>query len=207
MADKPILFSSPMIKALLGNRKTQTRRAITDVPAAPKDGGYIDSYCSERKTAANPRGMSTAWCWWTPDNRMGRDFKVKCAPGDRLWVREACAQSAATGEFFYRSDWGECGQPWKPSIHMPRWASRLTLTVTDVRVQRLQEISEEDAIAEGLERDKFGFKSYSLGHAYHLDARGSFASLWLSINGVGSWDANPWVAAYTFTVEQRNIDA
>jgi hypothetical protein len=109
-------------------------------------------------------------------------------------------------------NWGDWTRP-KPSIHMPRWASRLTLTVTDARVQRLQEISEADAVAEGA-----GF--YVPGHGFITEAdlradpgysnflapRMGFEAIWASIHGPDAWDANPWVAALTFTVHRCNID-
>lgn len=82
--------------------------------------------------------------------------------------------------------WYTDGIPWKPSIHMPRWASRITLEITEIRVQRLQEISEEDAIAEGI------------GHCDVDAAIADYASLWDRINGPGAWESNPWVWAITF---------
>lgn len=105
---------------------------------------------------------------------------------------------------------------WRPSIHLPRWASRITLTVTGIRIERLQDISEEDAIAEGIERHKSGWLPYTTAFYeadgvtpanYHADPRESFRSLWIMINGIQSWNANPWVIAYAFTVDKRNIDA
>lgn len=154
-------------------------------------------------------------------------------PGDRLWVREAfqadppidstwastawhgCPEHAQLSEIperyrlpkhcIYRADWtgGELAR-WRPSIHMPRWASRITLEITEVRVQRLQEISEADAIAEGCrpEPGVLGDDDIMVYHASHLlkcampVAR--FVVLWESINGPGSWDANPWVWAISF---------
>jgi hypothetical protein len=232
MMDRPILFSAPMVKAILAGRKTQTRR-IVDVPAAPKDGGYVDSYCSGPKTAANPRGMSRTWCWWTSDNRQGAEFKVKCVPGDRLWIREswnaAFIADLAPGESLGRTA-DECSAAnkgfavpcgdgivyratnaqehpihgkavWRPSIHMPRWASRLTLTVAAVKVERLQEISEADALAEGADPLLVPPDGGSAPHSE------GFRVLWESINGAGSWEANLWVACYSFSVEQKNIDA
>jgi hypothetical protein len=97
-----------------------------------------------------------------------------------------------------------------PSIHMPRWASRLTLTVTDVRVERLQNITEDDARAEGVERDEDvpgGWVDYRApGTQCCLIASDSFASLWESIHGPEAWNANPWVCAISFEVRRRNID-
>ncbi len=107
----------------------------------------------------------------------------------------------------------DAGCEFFPSIHMPRRFSRLTLVVTDVRVQRLQDVSEEDALAEGAyvaPRSRRVADSYAAmavaGH-WFASARTWYADLWDRINGPGAWDANPWVAAYTFTVHQQNIDA
>ncbi len=184
MADKPILFSGPMVRALLEGRKTQTRRVI-------KLNGRPPEYCGPRGCMDDP----TCWGWDDPDHgdwvtlekergqRLGwRDLRVSYAPGDLLWVREAwniafasdltpgeaiertaeeCATSnrgfaCACGDGVVYRATGAQQHPdhgkarWRPSIHMPRWASRLTLIVTDVRVQRLQEISHDDAVAEGM---------------------------------------------------------
>ena len=116
--------------------------------------------------------------------------------GGRPWVRYR-----ATDELDVPS-----GTRWRPSIHMPRWASRLTLTVTDVRVQRLQEISEEDARAEGAYPCEGGW-SYGGSPLAGTTARGAFYCLWNSLHGPDAWSANPWVCALTFTVDRRNIDA
>jgi hypothetical protein len=107
-------------------------------------------------------------------------------------------------DYSERTAWGMRGPPkWRPSIHMPRSASRLTLRLTDVRVQRLQDISEEDALAEGVKRSQ---RAISPDSADYCTARDSYASLWESIYGPGSWDANPWVWALTFSVIKRNVD-
>lgn len=105
-------------------------------------------------------------------------------------------------------DWA--GKP-RPAMFMPRWASRITLTVTEVRVKRLEDICEQDAVAEGVEPERDGWKQYGTVSAYPdavwdtaIDA---YHDLWDSINGIGAWDANPWVAAYTFVPELINIDA
>ncbi|HEV7286685.1 MAG TPA: hypothetical protein VGN75_17675 [Kaistia sp.] len=139
-------------------------------------------------------------------------------PGDRLWVRETSKPIPASRpggyfvegspffgrDFFYRADadcplWAD--GPWKPSIHMPRRASRLTLTVTDVRVELLQDISEADARAEGVFVPEAQYAQQ--GHRAPVLA---YAGIWEDINGPRSWEANPWVAAYTFTVARHNID-
>lgn len=227
MTDKPILFSAPMIRALLDGRKTQTRRALKNVPDRPEANchpkyepkhpePYLDAYCSNRPDKLNPRGMSENWCWWQVDDRQRLPtFKVLAKPGDCLWVREAFARVGDADDdihacydlrvpAYYRAD-AICHeyQRWRPSIHMPREFSRLTLIVTDVRVQRLWEITPADSIAEGC-------SAYANSVTIDCDTpdpRDDFISLWKSINGPDAWDANPYVAAYTFTVHKCNIDA
>jgi hypothetical protein len=222
-ADRPILFSAPMVRALLAGTKTQTRRRLdawTDEPLAYVEAGTIE--------ALDPDDLPYRW----PRTH---------AVGDRLWVREAHAllprtayrMSVGTGTIaqrehptdgytaaVFREGFDRSGRPrWRPSIHMPRWASRLTLTVTDVRVERLQDICEADGIAEGIERLHHGWFPYGISTFMTTvvdgrevpaqccrTANDSYRMLWDMINGPDSWEANPWVAAYTFTVEHRNID-
>jgi hypothetical protein len=145
-------------------------------------------------------------------------------PGDRLWVREtfycdhAFARKAGSAEevsewlemTYYGADyltqrdwanadeWAEGVPPWRPSIHMPRWASRITLEVTDVRVERLQEISEDDARAEGVEANPYVMADGSIDEAMSITASVNFAALWDSINGWLSWQTNPWVWVVSF---------
>ncbi|GBU18075.1 MULTISPECIES: hypothetical protein [Methylobacterium] len=236
MTDRPIIFSAPMVRALFDGRKTQTRRIIRDeVPSAPSmdalaPGGtarhpapYLDAYCGQRRTASNPRGMSDRWCWWTRDDRPGHTFKVPYVPGDRLWVRETWCHTgsgvwtvgdsycALGGKVIYRADddGSDPGIKWFSPLHLSRNRSRLTLHVADVRVQRLQEISEDDAQAEGVqqEEDRYWHDYLFPGTQLTLGARESFSTLWNSLHGADAWDANPWVAAITFTVERANIDA
>jgi hypothetical protein len=260
LADRPILFSGPMIRALLDGRKTQTRRVVKDVPDTPAPdchplhtpkhpAPYLDAYCGERKTTANPRGMGRNWHWWQVDDRPGHvAFRLPYAPGDRLWVKERWnafafsedgeeawpTKTIPTGEemaeirdeacrvdvraVYRESDrarqwFGH--QKWRPSIHMPRWASRLTLTVTEVRVQRLQEISEDDAIAEGcrpfFDHDNPTERAAPNGTVRKMaPLRGpadDFHRLWDSLNADRApWDSNPWVVAVSFTVHKGNID-
>lgn len=221
MTDRPIIFSGPMIRALIDGRKTQTRRCLSS-----KSG---------TGPAQSVECISGYWMACEYDRRW--PIRLPYASGDRLWVREDWRTSPAYDDLkpsemcggesiCYAADgaweswgWGntgcvEGGRP-RPSIHMPRWASRLTLTVTDVRVQRLQEISEADAIAEGIaptdasDPHPFGrWKDYSGEADYFIAPQNSFRSLWDSLNaerGFG-WDANPWVVALTFAVHRRNID-
>lgn len=199
MADRPIIFSAPMVRALLEGRKTQTRRVIsTKGHANLFDGSWSDGYVLD------------------PGNASWRAHHIKYATGDRLWVRENCATwTGVLRDVIYRSDDeqeyllaiadAKHGAKWKgrPSIHMPRWASRLTLTVTSVRVQRLQDISEEDAVAEGVIPSS---EANELRWQHYAPHGVAFRDLWNSLHGPDAWDANPWVVALTFTVERRNID-
>lgn len=202
MTERPILFSAPMVRAILDGTKTQTRRiakgvvtvhAVTGEPLAKLD-------------SAGPR--------------------VPCPygqPGDRLWVRETHAivprtayahsegvqQTLRQDDHYehdaaiYREGWTRSngGFSWRPSIHMPRWASRITLEVTSVRVERLQDISEADARAEGIDYDP------GEGGVFHVSglagccseaATGSYRKLWEQINGPESWATNPWVWVVEF---------
>lgn len=224
MADKPILFSGPMVRALLDGRKTQTRRVLPQAhPKFPDlDHLSLDVLCDPQEV----------WFWDGKHDRVGASFRLPIGPGDRLWVREAWAgldackhgdpgSAAVVAGGFYRADHPD-GLPndvarWRPSIHMPRKASRLTLTVTEVRVQRLRDIDRDDAVAEGIQRMKSGRGFYDptasrgavqMGH-WFTDPVIAFSALWDSLNearGYG-WEANPWVVAYTFTVARQNIDA
>ncbi len=209
MKERPILFSGPMVRAILEGRKTQTRRVVKakHLPFVEDLlGGLLDGKWNQRPL---PYGQ----------------------PGDRLWVRETfrCngwATDLAT--IFYKANEHNsytemCEQfpvegkkrlptdgRWRPSIHMPRWASRITLEITGVRVERLQDISEDDAKTEGA--DPVNFHDFTAEEIELLDYplvessspyRVGFASLWESINGPGSWDANPWV----WVVEFRRVAA
>lgn len=207
--DRPIIFSAPMIQALLAGRKSQTRRIIKPQPTdeAVADGSFIAN--ADRLITPAPIGY---------------------AVGDRLYVREAWApitalthndpgSQACADNGFYRADGstveGEISR-WRPSIHMPRSASRLTLLVTEVRVQPLLDISEEDAAAEGFQPGRVddGFGPRDMGGGYTIESPGSWASavghfqmLWAKLHP--DWDgySSPWVAAVSFTVQRGNIDA
>lgn len=205
MTDKPILFSAPMVKALLDGTKTQTRRIL-------KHYGLI--------ATAQPIGSMT----WevVPVKKKPPPYAV----GDRLWVKEACwlygiwenggkTKTGKTKHHFHLLNisavrfskpdniayWerpatrenpigtpSEPGFSWRTGMFMPRRYSRLTLTVTDVRVQRLMNISEKDAVAEG------------------VADRGAYIELWKTLHGPTSWVENPWIVAVSFTVDKRNID-
>lgn len=152
----------------------------------------------------------------------GPTFSPRFAPGDRLWVREAFSYDRLDVDRdgilppWYWADGNPDAGDWtrpKPSIHMPRWASRLTLIVTDVRVQRLQDISEDDARAEGIEHDQDRSRGNVIAWRDYLDRGGkcgtaiaSFRSLWDSLNAERApWAGNPWVVAVTFRPVLGNI--
>lgn len=195
MKERPILFSAPMIRAVLAGTKTQTRRLVK--PAPPPD---------------LPHSGGTSWLWseklgnFQPYGTVGHipmpmKMGIRCpfgVIGDRLWVRESFRMSASGGEVHYPAslsdyDRAEKG-PWKPSIHMPRAASRIDLDVTGVRVERLQDITPSDAIAEGI----FGDGRYATEPPLPYPVA-TFKKLWDSINGGrGSWASNPWVWAVSF---------
>lgn len=222
MIGKPILFSAPMVRAKREGRKTQTRRFIKPQP---------------ERIGPDADDGSDVWKWkdWVWNGAIETAVKEdggRCAmaaacpygqPGDLLWVRENFAWGSdfyGPARAFYQADHVDCRGPqscedgfhkWKPSIHMPRAASRLTLELTAVRVQRLRDISEEDAIAEGCGRSAAGLfcgaphKAHGFPRQFNT-AREAFRDLWESINGPGSWAENPWVWALTFTVHPVNID-
>lgn len=211
MTDKPIIFSAPMVRALLDGRKTQTRRVLKQQPSAWAEAVEIAPYRSDDGDYGKAGGLIQRTL---DDQRQHGCGKLAYAPGDRLWVKEAlrsvserdadgtiadCISYAADGAY---PEHGLIEWPLQraalPSIHMPRWVSRITLTVTDVRVQRLQEISRGDAMGEGCP-----FPNMAKGP----NPRDWYRDIWNSLHGPEAWDANPWVVALTFTVDRRNIDA
>lgn len=199
--ERPILFSAPMVRALLDGSKTQTRRVVKPQPPHDLQHRSVDA-----PDAFVAEGEHT---WWAGNHTQGIYHSARCPygqPGDRLWVREAWAPKAIDPECTvaaYRATDDECKGPWTPSIHMPRWASRLDLEITGVRVERLQDISEADAIAEGIERreDACGSWKHYGDTGMSVDAIGSYRSLWERINGDESWKSDPWV----WVVEFRRI--
>lgn len=212
MADHPILFSPPMVRALLAGRKTQTRR-IAKFVEEQANGLFHLRGAGGGAFNASAEDVVTD----------GPDY-APISVGDRLWVREMlCADSNDQGGEWisYVADgkqvWPLSRWPWRrtliPSIHMPRWISRITLEVTDVRVQRLREISEEDAIAEGAYpaavhggRVESWLPAEGIRDRFYLTALAAYNALWDRTNGPGSWASNPWVAAYTFAPVLCNID-
>lgn len=190
MKERPILFSGPMVRAILDGQKTQTRRVINEkwLP--------IVEECLR---------VNGKWVWSTLDYDLTTPYGQ---PGDRLWVRETWAEKhEGVAYIAYRATtpeacWGNT--KWKPSIFMPRWASRINLKITDVRVERLKDITVEDALCEGVSREirtKMGWASEESEESFNFfESRHTFSLLWNSINekrGYG-WDASPFVWVIEF---------
>lgn len=176
--ERPILFSAPMVRAILDGRKTQTRRIVEITHRTPGLAACLEP--------ADPS-------WVRP--KFGAELCPYGVPGDHLWVREthyvwSAGYKDGSGRVIaYRSTEPDSPCTWTPSIHMPRWASRITLEITDARVERLQEITRGDCMQEGCP-----FQNMANGP----DPRDWYAQLWGQINGAGSWDANPWVWVVAF---------
>lgn len=209
MRERPILFSGPMVRAILAGNKTQTRRVAKPVRHPDLGNVYTPgALVLERE----PQHVIDRACPYGQ-------------PGDRLWVRETWNRFEPWAGFYYAADYEAFGigpddDPdhipdhevrWKPSIHMPRAACRLVLEITSVRVERLQAISYEDALAEGAFdprlfvgdewNDADGESADELARRLQWPQR-AFRELWCGINGAASWDANPWV----WVVEFRRAD-
>jgi hypothetical protein len=200
--ERPIIFGSPIVRALLDGRKTMTRRVVKPQPShgfgrpeVEPDGRWV--FCRER----------TRLEWEERRCPYGR-------PGDQLWVRETWA-SDERGRVAYRASeetWpthakvkdgsGWVSWAWRPSIHMPQWASRITLEITGVRVERAHQITEADVLAEGVDpADVDKFRKWFHPDDVHALA---FGELWEGIHGPGSWARNPWVWCLSFRrVEPR----
>jgi len=215
MKERPILFSAPMVRALLDGSKTQTRRVVKVQPPVRGDLRVL----ARHRTAD---GAFIDYMWWPFSESDGGGKAFTCPygqPGDHLWVRETFAASAhgATAAVMYRADshvrpgLGDFeGESWKPSIHMPRAASRILLEVVSVRVEQLQDCNKQDAIAEGIHRYEHFWRDaeFPLDDVAYEPVKGwptryscpvqAYQALWESINGAGSWGANPWVWVVEF---------
>lgn len=227
MKEYPILFSSEMVKAILAGKKTQTRRVIEPQPRKTDvTGGLIDYAVSPTETW-KLAGYEDTWGFKSTSTDVSLSGSWRSPygiPGDRLWVRETWRtvelESGLDG-VLYKADnhfqpidntqaagdlWcdahknGKHGKAWRPSIHIYRWMSRIMLSVENVRVERLQDISEEDAIAEGFQQEviSVGYQDAPVT----LPAHQKFTYLWDSINGKRgySFDSNPWVWVIEFKV-------
>lgn len=228
MADRPILFSAPMVQALLrecrapGTGKTQTRRKTKQPKECFAVAGCAQSFPGERG--------SQWWEYWSTETAAIQRFKAPHAVGDRLWVREAhyLTDNGHAEYAVYAADQDAVADhiaainalpaPFslelkarhlkrRPGIHMPRWASRITLHVAEVRIEPLNKISKEDAKAEGLSWVAPTFGIPGLASSWHGDPVCSYAALWDAINGDGAWRQNPWVIATTFKPVLANIDS
>ncbi len=229
MTDRPILFSAPMVRAILADRKTQTRRVMRTNHVGYRSFLRWDGRPHTRAMMACSNGdpgrpESSVFC---EDNRIG-------VPGDRLWVRETwspwsdvvdCDEAAKLRDARAQMPWAcvlygadrawsnsqpsDNGGRWRPSIHMPRWASRLTLDVVSVRVERLQAITEEDARAEGVR--ELPLQEGQAGAWWTADPSASLAApdpvlafrkLWDSLNAKRApWASDPWVWRVEFRQE------
>lgn len=225
MAERPIIFSAPMVRAILAGKKTQTRRIIRPQPA--RHPARMDCIGRDTKTGRSifiARDLNGAPAFVFPigEHSASAEWIAPHGIGDTLWVREAWginhfehgprepipkARPAYLHDdelvYFATETDPEIRDemPRRPSIHMPRWASRITLRVTDVRVQRLHDISQDDALAEGCRREYLGPPDADDPERYTVSARASFSGLWDRLHAPGAWDANPWVVALTFTRE------
>lgn len=188
MKERPIIFSGESVRAILADQKTQTRRIVKPQPPAVGGASAVFRYAD-------------GWRFGGVDYR--DDSRLERCPhgvaGDRLWVREKWAVRRLQAGFWLEFPDGKNyhatrpdaeryakGDGWRSPIHMPRWASRLTLELVSVRVERLQDISEEDATAEG----------FTTRRLLDTDLRSAwlkFAQAWNDLHGAGAWEANPWV--------------
>lgn len=223
MTERPILFSAPMVRALLAGTKTQTRRICKGAKLHDSGEDYRDD---------------DGWPLFDASVDGAGDIRIRSpcgVPGDRLWVRETWNPDPPIDNTWASTEWNGCGRSiagvperfrhhafclyaaswlhgditWRPSIHMPRWASRITLEVTGVRVERLQDISEADAMAEGARRfhelpyagdpdNRWSMESPTRTGECLSTPRMAFANLFNKVRGPGSWDANPWVWVVEF---------
>lgn len=237
MKELPILFSPPMVRALLDGSKTQTRRVVKPSLAERE---WVEQRASGdfwRCADGDPTCYTGVW----ETSEYAQQYPILCPygqPGDRLWVKEnyrftndldrysATQVAQLCLDAGYKSPWAPIhfeadgqrnnwehtstpphkGEPvagkLRPNIFMPRWASRIDLEITGIRVERLQDISEEDAKAEGIEKTPSGFWSlYGQGEVDGTySPRTSYRALWESLNGPGSWEANPWLWVIEFKV-------
>lgn len=193
MKERPILFSGPMVRAILDGRKVMTRRVVVPQPG--------EAWCVPPVSVIAGRWVSA-----------GSISDLRCPygmTGDRLWVRETWAHALdfghATGQAFYRATYTNGGvfddvKTWKPSIFMPRWASRIALEVEGVRVERVQDIPCADIFREGVECSMHRNVGIDGLHMDQCACRELFVKLWDSINGPRGfgWSVNPWVWVISF---------
>ncbi|MBH1949193.1 morphogenetic protein [Klebsiella pneumoniae] len=199
MKERGMIFNGEMVRAILDGRKTQTRRIIKDCTVGRDQ---ISKFIQIEKKFIG--------CYPEDVPELIRECCPYGVPGDSIWVRETWARyniDQNSHDIAYRAttpeDWPEEGC-WRPSIHMPRWASRILLEITDVRVERLNAISEEDAEAEGIDMEALydSQDCYDCIADHNMTGRptvtGAFKYLWESIYGEEGWKSNPWVWVIEF---------
>ncbi len=218
MSDKPILFSGEMVRALLDGRKTQTRRIVKLLPQK-HDGsnGYMfEDHDGKVWRMHCPYGQHGDLLWaretfvlentheYHGDHKLPTDGRPVQHNDHPEWAHSLIPHYRATEPEPHivseEQDADDDKTRWTPSIYMKRWASRLTLEITDVRVERLQDISEVDAKAEGVMSEALSDDQIECG------PQGLFEILWRQINGHPAWDSNPWVWVLTFKVHRVNVD-
>ena len=215
MKERPILFSTPMVQAILAGTKTQTRRIVKKAPTTEINHRLI--------------ALDNGWNWQVdqqgvvPTMHREIDNPMVCPYGqigDQFWVRESWYQKGTVGrsypdddeyQFFghkqaaYVAD-GDAPKDWtvrkRPSIHMPRWASRLQLEITNIRIERLNDISSEDAKAEGFD---YSTHPSAIEMGYAIGAKTNFRFTWEQIYGQNEWNKNPWVWVIEFKVIQGGV--
>lgn len=213
MKERGMIFNAEMVRAILEGRKTQTRRIVTPQPS-PDQGMVNAAYC----------GCPNLWLRNGTCRKDDPTYEWKCPhgrTGDRIWVRETFngfwldddviqeikdGISSAAELCDYRADYPDASRPaegWTPSIHMPRWASRITLEITGVRAERLQGISQADAIAEGAPPSHPSIDAVSRDYGFPDFSRSWFGQTWWSIYGEENWQANPWV----WVIEFKRLEA
>jgi len=201
MKERPILFNADMVRAVLDGRKTQTRRVMKVQPhAGVRNSPFVKSGIEDGhgKELVYPFGEVGDRLW------VRETFRVHSRATDVATLVYKASEQQSWTQQTHRVPIEKCNKPavvdkWTPSIHMPRWASRITLEITGVRVERLWDITEDDAKAEGCTFEALRFKPGTreveeMGHT----AVYQFGGLWQSIYGADSWQANPWVWAIEF---------
>lgn len=205
MKQTPLLYKAEMVRSILCDAKTQTRRIVKDAALDWLETGFNPDFVAQKDNGLSPYGYA----------------------GDRLWVKETHWRDDEDGSILYAADkdsfeliqqnkreTGLKKYNWKPSIFMRREYSRINLEITGLRIERLQDISESDAIAEGVELDAMPanksktsaeclWRDYTCAAVSMPSAKESYRTLWESINGAGSWDLNPWVWVIEFKKEDK----
>lgn len=229
MADRGIIFSAPTVRALMDGRKTQTRRLLKVTGVM---GGRYPIYPPEEAIELEPGEFARGVWHYSSTAALSGPYRLPAAVGDQLYVRETCRAEEldegedgvrypaddswraiantpeAAVEWVFLNHYGRKRGATVPAIHMPRWASRLILIVSAVKVEPLQSISEADAIAEGVEPAALNdhWRDYGPDPLPLPSPVESYRSLWQSLHDPESWNANPLVVAITFSVAKANID-